>query len=157
MNARKIGVGALVAIMFFSIAGAVASCDPTTEGEAKPTASAVAEPAAAAQTTTQAPPTTTKPAAGAPKTVPTTPIITEDVRDAAFVMVTEQLAPGASAGERIDFGHTICDTLDSGVSMEAVALTLLENGTPENAGGWLGASTTAYCPQHSAAVENLGN
>ena len=158
VDRRNAGTAALIVIMFFSIAGAVSACGP--EEDAKGSATAVVEPAAAeATTTTQAP--TTKPSAGIPKSVPkpapASPTFTEEVADAAFTQVTRPLAPYTDASERIALGHTICDALNADISVEAVAITLMENSDAETAGAWLGASAAAYCPAHSWAVENIGN
>lgn|SRR5262245_30460867 len=78
--------------------------------------------------------------------------------DEAFIQVLDRrdLVPPVTDGDAmaIDLAHKICNAFDSGATFGMVVGTMAEHNTggvmsPRDIGWFVGASTSAYCPEHN--------
>jgi hypothetical protein len=78
------------------------------------------------------------------------PIAEEAFRERVFLQTIANL--GVNIQQPIDQAHTVCQVLDTGVTFEQMSLRVAKlNGiSPTDAGGFVGAAITAYCPRHNS-------
>lgn len=93
----------------------------------------------------------------APKstTVNPSPTLSESDKDKLFIKYLEiNDVPLVSAApeQAVDLAHTICDALSSGVSLRQLAVPMLKEFTPTQAGQIMGAAVGAYCPENEGLI-----
>lgn len=90
-------------------------------------------------------------------TTASTSTAVELTKDQSFITVLKTNDfPDLDPAEAISTAHTVCDTLDRGVSAKAIAGLMMEQFTPTDSGIFLGAAVGTYCPQYLDDFSNLG-
>jgi len=86
-------------------------------------------------------------------TTPENPLSPADI---VFLDTVKSHFPGVAQEDLINGGHVVCNGLDAGEPVVGVVEDLINAGFPSyEAGYFLGASVTAYCPDHTDAVKEF--
>jgi len=86
------------------------------------------------------------------------PALDDDAKDILFVELIRSEYPGMFLGvpdsQMIELGHMVCGQFDIGQTFVDVVTMGVESGyTYGQIGGFIGASTAAYCPNHSDVIQ----
>lgn len=84
------------------------------------------------------------------------PVVSADHRDEDFVTVIRDEIPSARSAPEQDIigaGKAVCGALDRGVPLARVGAIVIHEGfSPGDAGYFIGASISVYCPQHKDLI-----